>query len=237
MSDIWYYSDGEKSVGPISLFDLTAILSIVSNAKDVLVWQNGFEHWKRAADVPELASFVIKPPPLPPLPPPLPPMPPALPQEPLIVPAITGSKESDLQGSQSHKIKQINKVFGYIVTAAVIATIAASVRLLSNSGSVGSFPNSASVISGKDRESFVAEGMKTCLKKQENDPETKALSFPKEAMVKYCSCYMNGLADSTMYGDLGSYLKGPSFPPALQKNINEAADSCQESLRKSLLGG
>jgi hypothetical protein len=51
MSDVWYYAEGEKSVGPLSLADLTAILSRVSNAKDVLVWRDGFEQWQRAATV------------------------------------------------------------------------------------------------------------------------------------------------------------------------------------------
>jgi GYF domain 2 len=93
MSDVWYYSVEGKAVGPLSLADLTTILSHISNAKDVIVWQSGFEHWKRAADVPELAAFVIKPPPLPPVPPPLPPSPPALPREPLKFPVAAKDHE------------------------------------------------------------------------------------------------------------------------------------------------
>jgi hypothetical protein len=31
----------------------------------VLVWQNGFANWKRAADVGELAPIVVRPPPIP----------------------------------------------------------------------------------------------------------------------------------------------------------------------------
>jgi GYF domain 2 len=69
MSDIWYYAKGDKSVGPLSLADLTSILSHVSSPEDVLVWKAGFEKWQRASSVSELAVLVIKPPPLPTIPP------------------------------------------------------------------------------------------------------------------------------------------------------------------------
>jgi hypothetical protein len=64
MNNTWYYSEGDKSVGPLSLADLTAIFSRVSDARDVLVWRNGFSNWIRAEDVPELAAHIVKPPPL-----------------------------------------------------------------------------------------------------------------------------------------------------------------------------
>ncbi len=65
MTKIWYYAEGDKSVGPISLADLIAILSRVSIAQSVLVWRDGLPNWVEAKDVPELAVHVIKPPPLP----------------------------------------------------------------------------------------------------------------------------------------------------------------------------
>jgi YidC/Oxa1 family membrane protein insertase len=61
MSDIWYYGDRGKPVGPLPLADLTKVLSRVENAKDVLVWRDGFEHWQRAETVPELMVVVFKP--------------------------------------------------------------------------------------------------------------------------------------------------------------------------------
>jgi YidC/Oxa1 family membrane protein insertase len=87
MSDAWYYADGEKPVGPLAFADLTAILSRVSNAEDVLVWRAGFEQWQRAVSVAELAAFVIKPPKPPHLPPPLPSLSSTLPSGPSIVSA------------------------------------------------------------------------------------------------------------------------------------------------------
>jgi hypothetical protein len=41
-------------------------LPAVPNAKDVLVWRDGFSDWTRAGDVPELRARTIVPPPLPP---------------------------------------------------------------------------------------------------------------------------------------------------------------------------
>jgi hypothetical protein len=56
----WYYSDGDEPVGPVSLADLTAILSRIANAKNLLIWRDGFEEWQRAETVPE-CGFIIKP--------------------------------------------------------------------------------------------------------------------------------------------------------------------------------
>jgi hypothetical protein len=62
MSDIWYHEDKEKSVGPLSLGHLTKALSRVANAKDVLVWRDGFEQWQKAGTVPEVVILIFKPP-------------------------------------------------------------------------------------------------------------------------------------------------------------------------------
>jgi len=61
MADIWYYAEGDKSAGPLSLTDLRAILPRISNAKNTLVWRDGFSSWVKAEDVPELAPYVIEP--------------------------------------------------------------------------------------------------------------------------------------------------------------------------------
>lgn len=65
MENVWFYTAAEKSVGPISLADLTVILSRVSGANNVLVWRDGFKGWVRADCVPELAPCFLTPPPLP----------------------------------------------------------------------------------------------------------------------------------------------------------------------------
>ncbi|HZL41326.1 MAG TPA: DUF4339 domain-containing protein [Pseudolabrys sp.] len=65
MSDIWFYAEGEKPVGPVTLAELMGILSRVSRAGDVLVWRGDYSDWKRASTIPELARQIVRPPPLP----------------------------------------------------------------------------------------------------------------------------------------------------------------------------
>jgi GYF domain 2 len=72
MNNVWYYAQGDKSIGPLTLSELKAILSCVSEAKNVLVWRDSFSSWIRAENVPELAACLIKPPPLSASPPRLP---------------------------------------------------------------------------------------------------------------------------------------------------------------------
>src|ERR1700687_4570292 len=89
MSDIWYYGDGEKSVGPLSLADPAKTLSRVANARDVLVCGDCFEQWQRAETVPGLVALLFEPPP-PLLPPPLPSN---LPNQPPLVPTAANKNE------------------------------------------------------------------------------------------------------------------------------------------------
>jgi len=119
----------------------------------------------------------------------------------------------------------------------VIAMAAAGVRFLAHSGGAISTPSPASIIYGKARESFVREGIKSCTTKQENDPETKALALSKDKLEKYCSCYMNALADATTYGDLQELVKEGPNTPAMHKKVDAASASCVDWLRRNLLGG
>jgi hypothetical protein len=61
----WYYAKEDSAVGPLSLTDMTAILSSVASPTNVLVWRDGFPDWVRAGNVPEIAPRLVKPPPLP----------------------------------------------------------------------------------------------------------------------------------------------------------------------------
>jgi GYF domain 2 len=64
MSEGWHYVSGEQTVGPLDLKDMQGALSKMSDA-NVLVWRVGFKEWTRAADVPELAALIDKPPAVP----------------------------------------------------------------------------------------------------------------------------------------------------------------------------
>jgi uncharacterized membrane protein YhaH (DUF805 family) len=57
MSDGWYYADGDKSVGPMSLDDVGRALGGRANPGTVMVWRDGFAAWKPAGEVPELAAY------------------------------------------------------------------------------------------------------------------------------------------------------------------------------------
>jgi len=78
------------------------------------------------------------------------------------------------------------------------------------------------------------------MKKQENDPETKALSLSKDKLSKYCSCYMDRLADTVTFRDLHELKVASdtnSIPPRFQNLVNAANDACLTAFRRSLLGG
>src|SRR5262245_3096725 len=73
MHDGWFYADGEKPVGPVTIDVLNAVLATKSDPGKVKVWRAGFADWRETQDVPQLASQILQPPPL--QPPPLKPAP------------------------------------------------------------------------------------------------------------------------------------------------------------------
>jgi GYF domain 2 len=62
--DVWYCAEDEKPVGPFTLDELREVLSRATNAREILVWGDGFSRWERAEDVGDLTASVIKPPPI-----------------------------------------------------------------------------------------------------------------------------------------------------------------------------
>jgi hypothetical protein len=65
MSEIWYYADQGKQIGPFTLEELRQKLADMPDARAILVWGNEFPDWKRASDVPEFRTQTFRPPPLP----------------------------------------------------------------------------------------------------------------------------------------------------------------------------
>jgi hypothetical protein len=63
--EAWYYVDSGLRIGPISLQGLRETLVTLPDAKNVLVWGEGFPDWKIAGDVKELRARSLTPPPLP----------------------------------------------------------------------------------------------------------------------------------------------------------------------------
>lgn len=62
MADLWFYADGEQKRGPISISDLLTILAHVADPRRVLIWRHGFEQWKPAGEVYEIAQQLQSPP-------------------------------------------------------------------------------------------------------------------------------------------------------------------------------
>jgi GYF domain 2 len=67
---MWFYADGDRSIGPLTLAALKDKLAESEIPRGVLVWREGFSRWQRAGDVPELMDQFTTPPPIPPPPPP-----------------------------------------------------------------------------------------------------------------------------------------------------------------------
>ena len=65
MTNGWHYAEGGKTVGPLALNEMEAVLCTVPDPRNLRVWKVGFKDWERAGNVQELAEFIYKPPPLP----------------------------------------------------------------------------------------------------------------------------------------------------------------------------
>jgi len=74
MTDLWYYAEGEETRGPLSLSELLPLLSRIADPRRVMIWHHGFDEWKAAEDVREVAQQLFRPPPLRRPPPPVPPV-------------------------------------------------------------------------------------------------------------------------------------------------------------------
>jgi hypothetical protein len=84
MTDLWYYAEGEKACGPLSIDELIPLLVRVSDPRRIMIWRHGFDDWKPVEQVREVAQQIFRPPPLRPGPPPIPPISAPLVREPVI---------------------------------------------------------------------------------------------------------------------------------------------------------
>lgn len=63
MSDGWFYAEGEKPIGPISLEELKRLLSKTKDWRKKLVWNANFNDWREAGSIQEIN--IVEPPPIP----------------------------------------------------------------------------------------------------------------------------------------------------------------------------
>lgn len=224
MSNLWYCEENGEAVGPLTLAELSTRLSQAANANSVPVWREGMADWQSAGGLPELVALIAKrPPPLRVRSPP-----------PSSDPIKPSNNESDKTSSPKSKSKGAPFWYSLII----IALFAGGLRFLNEVTRTTPSVDLTKQILGNVRKAFVKEGLASCLKKQESDPDTKSLSFSREKLVSYCSCYMNSLADVITYGDLNAGLpKDGSIPPWMQSKIASLGNACTEKLHKGLLGG
>ncbi|MGY4509322.1 DUF2569 domain-containing protein [Bradyrhizobium sp. USDA 3650] len=64
MSELWSYAEGGNTRGPLSLSELLPLLSRVADPRRVMIWRSGFDEWKAAENVREVAQQLFRPPPL-----------------------------------------------------------------------------------------------------------------------------------------------------------------------------
>jgi len=63
MTDAWYYAENRETRGPLPLADLVATLAQTTDARQVLVWRDGFSEWRPVERVREVAEQLSRPPP------------------------------------------------------------------------------------------------------------------------------------------------------------------------------
>jgi Arm DNA-binding domain/GYF domain 2 len=54
MSDVWYYAEVDKPVGPISIIELKRVLHPLKDWKERFVWHSSFDDWCKAGAVSDL---------------------------------------------------------------------------------------------------------------------------------------------------------------------------------------
>jgi uncharacterized protein DUF4339 len=59
MTDLWYYAEGEKTRGPLSIDELIPMLIRISDPRRIMIWRHGFDDWKPVEEVREVAQQVI----------------------------------------------------------------------------------------------------------------------------------------------------------------------------------
>jgi hypothetical protein len=56
MSDVWYYAEVDKPVGPISILELKRVLHLHKDWKERLVRHSSFNDWRKAGAVSDLTA-------------------------------------------------------------------------------------------------------------------------------------------------------------------------------------
>ena len=214
MEKIWHCAFGDEANGPFSLEELVALLSREAAPESVLVWRKGFPSWMQATAVPEIRACLGKPAPN------------------VAIQAVSPEGQQDPLNSRYKKAAK--SYLSLLVFLIIVATSLYLSRKTVSYVEEATRPNPLSPISGQSRKAFVESGVGACMKNQQNDPETKALSLSSDTLNNYCSCYMENLADAVTNGDLVG-LVGNKLPASIEKRRQAAEQVCAEQMKRSLL--
>jgi GYF domain 2 len=256
VSDGWHYAEGRKTVGPLTLTEMQRVLSKVSDPHNLLVWKAGFEDWKRAGNVPELAKLSYKPPPLP---------------GQVISPETAAARREwkwhFLQGTlqvlilSGFAVSDVfwqwtpnnNKAFvilpgigaAWLLTVALprklgrdfairriaMPVVVLGLGLLAYKYAMLTTENDKVGLTGKARSAFIESSVNACLKAQ-NDPANK--DIPTWKLTEYCKCYASALVDKVSNNELLSLAKKDqsTWLVAMQPKIDAAADSCLSAIQR-----
>jgi hypothetical protein len=202
MGRLWYYSEADEPVGPLTLAELKSALHALREPKETLIWHDGLAAWRKLETFPELRTE-----------------PKAMAS---MIPVAVRKKSFSKQTSTR------------VVTVFTFAVGLAIARHLSQPNGQVATADVAGLITGTTRQEFIKQGMATCLEKQEADPDNKSLFLSREALNGYCSCSLNGVADSTTLGELRSYSANDS---RIVEKMKSAGAACMERFQRKLMGG
>jgi len=242
MTDGWHYIEGTKQVGPVDLEEIKAVVSKISDPRNLLVWKAGFNDWQRAGEVPELETLLYRRPP-----PPIAPFASAPAQRDwkwtllqsiffLLIVSMIAAFNGFWQLVPKQIIALVGIAAASVLTVAlprkvgrklatlgiILPVIALGAGVLAYTFTVGTDDNN--VLAGRARSEFVEAAIDACVKKSDN-------SIAPETVSQYCRCSANGLADRLSTNELKSLskMKQEEATATIQTKTEAVSERCRKT--------
>lgn len=164
MGHIWYYSQNDRPVGPLSFVELKVALATLDMSQQILVWHDGLQSWQDVETFPDLL--------------------------PVRKPSVALSTVAEVRPKRSFRKTwgaRLATAFAFALALTVVRSLSQSNGSQSNIQAAAI--NDSSAITGKVREEFIKAGMATCLEKQENAEENKGLNLSRESHELLLVCF------------------------------------------------
>jgi hypothetical protein len=213
MADGWHYAEGEEVKRAISFDEIRIALSKAPDPHKVLVWKPGFNDWRFAGDIEELAGLFPKPPPLPTARP----------------PKFKASSDPEAPAQAKPRKRAIPKWATTSLFGLAIGLSYAAVKY-----GVDWVKNEEIGLKYQVRTEFVASFVDNCIKTQSADPENRAIQ--QSVIATYCNCTANATADRVSNNQMKSL---STLPPAeavktIQPTIEAAAGPCLDGVGQAV---